>query len=118
MTEKELKELLKNNLNEDFVSNFFVKEKLDEEILEKYVGYFDPLYQFEKIVSEKTPENWWIEFIENEFDIEELWLYTSFFQKLSKEFIERHSNQVDWDYISECQNLSEEFIERYSSKVR
>ena len=94
MTEQEVKELLKNNLKEKFVFNFFKKEKLDESILEKYVGYFDPLYQFEKIVLEKTPENWWIEFVENELDIEDLWYFISRHQNLSESFIERHSDKV------------------------
>ena len=117
MTEKKLSQLLRNNLNKDFVSDFFAKEKLDEDILEKYIGYFDPLYQFEKIVLGEVPEDWWIEFIENEFGIEELWDMISIFQELSEEFIERHSKEVDWYFISIHQELSESFIERYFDKI-
>ena len=117
MTEQEVKELLKNNLNKVFVFRFFKNEKLDEEILEKYVGYFDPLYQFEKIVLEKSPEKWWIEFVENELDIQYLWTCISSNQKLSESFIDRHSKEVDWYFISIYQKLSEEFIEKHSKKV-
>ena len=112
MTEKEVSQLLKFHLNKDFVSNFFVKEKLDEDILEKYVGYFDPLYQFDIIASNKEPEEWWIEFVENKFGIKRLWLYTSSFQKLSELFIKKHSEEVDWCLISKYQELSEGFIEK------
>ena len=35
MIEQEMKELLRNNLNERFVSDFFKNHKLDEYILEK-----------------------------------------------------------------------------------
>ena len=117
MTEKELSQLLKFHLNEDFVSNLFVNEKLDEDILEKYVGYFDEFYRFEKIVCNEVPEDWWIEFIENEFGIEELWYYISKFQDLSEKFIERHFDKIDWNCISEYQKLSEGFIDRHSKKL-
>ena len=117
MTEKKLSQLLRNNLNKDFVSDLFAKEKLDESILEKYIGYFDEFYQFEKIACNEVPEDWWIEFVENEFGIEELWDMISIFQELSEEFIERHSNEVDWYFISIHQELSESFIERYFDKI-
>ena len=94
MTEQEVKELLKNNLKEKFVFNFFKKEKLDESILEKYIGHFDEPYQFEKIVLEKTPENWWIEFVKDNFYVEELWSCISKHQILSESFIEKHSDKV------------------------
>ena len=117
MTEQTVNQLLKFHLNEDFVYDFFKNYKLDEEILEKYVGYFDPLYRFEKIVLEEEPENWWIEFVENEFGIKKLWYMISRFQELSEGFIERHSKKVEWVEISINQNLSESFIERHSDKM-
>ena len=140
MTEEEVSQLLKNNLNEDFVYDFFITNKLDEDILEKYIGYFNLLYQFEKIVLEEEPENWWIEFVEKEINIQYLWNYISCFQKLSENFISRHFNQLncreifinqklsesfiernndkmDWNLISKYQKLSESFIERYLDKV-
>ena len=117
MTEENMKELLKNNLNKNYISKFFEYENLEEEFIERYIGYFDEFYQFEKIVSNEVPENWWIEFIENEFGIEELWSLISVYQKLSEGFIERHSNKVNWYFISSCQKLSEEFIERHSEEV-
>ena len=117
MAEQETDKLLKNNLNKDFVYNFFITNKLDEYILEKYIGYFDEFYQFERIVSNKVPEEWWIEFVENKFGIKELWDIISFSQILSEVFIERHSNEVNWRFISMYQNLSEGFIERHLNKV-
>ena len=140
MKNKKISNLLKNNLNEQFITYFFKNEELDESILEKYIGYFDELYQFERIVSNEVPEDWWIEFVENEFDIQYLWTLISeyqilselfiekhseevnwsaisIYQKLSEGFIERHYKEVDWDYISKYQKLSESFIERYSKKV-
>ena len=140
MTEEEVSQLLKNNLNEDFVYDFFITNKLDEDILEKYIGYFNLLYQFEKIVLEEEPENWWIEFVEKEINIQYLWNYISCFQKLSENFISRNFNQLncreifinqklsesfiernndkmDWNLISKYQKLSESFIERYLDKV-
>ena len=117
MTEEKMKELLKNNLNKNYISKFFEYENLEEEFIERYIGYFDEFYQFEKIVSNEVPENWWIEFIENEFGIEELWSLISVYQKLSEGFIERHSNKVNWYFISSCQKFSEKFIEKHSDKV-
>ena len=117
MTEQEVKELLRNNLNICFISDFFVINKLDESILEKYIGYFDEFYRFEKIVSNEVPEGWWIEFVENELDIEDLWYFISRHQILSESFINKHSNKVNWFFISLCQELSESFIERYIDKV-
>ena len=140
MTEEEVSQLLRNNLNEDFVYDLFITNKLDEDILEKYIGYFNLLYQFEKIVLEEEPENWWIEFVEKEINIQYLWNYISCFQKLSENFISRHFNQLncreifinqklseefiernndkmDWNLISKYQELSESFIERHSDKV-
>ena len=117
MTEQEIKELLKNNLNEYYVYNLFINEKLDESILEKYIGYFDPLCQFEMIVTNKIPESWWIKFVENESVIKKLWDIISTFQKLSEEFIERHFKELNYYSISEYQKLSEEFIEKYSKKL-
>ena len=55
-----------------YISDFFVYNKLDESILEKYIGYFDPLCQFEMIVTNKIPESWWIKFVENESVIKKL----------------------------------------------
>ena len=117
MAEQETDKLLKNNLNKDFVYNFFITNKLDEYILEKYIGYFDEFYQFERIVSNEVPEDWWIEFIEKEADIYLLWCLISVYQILSKSFLEKHSNKLIWDLISEYQNLSEDFIERHANKV-
>jgi hypothetical protein len=45
------------------------------------------------------------------------WVYISMFQKLSEEFIQRNSEEVSWDCISKYQKLSEEFIQRNSDKV-
>ena len=45
------------------------------------------------------------------------WTYISRYQKLSEQFIEKHSKKVNWDCISECQKLSEKFIEKHSDKV-
>ena len=117
MVEQETDKLLKNNLNKDFVYNFFITNKLDEYILEKYIGYFDEFYQFERIVSNEVPEDWWIEFIEKEADIYLLWCLVSDSQDISESFIERHSNKVNWKLISIYQKLSEEFIEKHSKKL-
>jgi hypothetical protein len=38
-------------------------------------------------------------------------------QKLSKEFIEKHQDKIDWDLISQFQKLPEEFIQKYQNKV-
>ena len=117
MNEKEAVEFLKNNLNGEAVEEFFRTEKLSESFLEKYVGYFDELYQFEKISCNEDPEDWWIEFVENKFGIKKLWKMISRFQDLSEEFIERHADEVDWFWISEDQKLSEDFIERHADEV-
>ena len=114
MNKREVKEILKNNLNKYCVYNFFAKEKLDEDILEKYIGYFDEFYQFEKIVSEEVPEDWWIEFIEDKFGIEELWSLISKYQKLPESFIEKHIDKLNFSDISKFQKLSDDFISKYS----
>jgi hypothetical protein len=45
------------------------------------------------------------------------WYCISFYQNLSGEFIEKHSDKVYWELISVKQKLSEEFIERNSDKI-
>lgn len=61
---------------------------------------------------QKTPENWWIEFVkDNKFE-DSLWKIVSSFQDLSEPFIERHFDKVDFDMISKHQKLSEEFKEK------
>ena len=45
------------------------------------------------------------------------WNYISMCQKLSEEFIEKHSAKVNWNLICWYQKLSEEFIEKHSENV-
>ena len=117
MNEKEAVEFLKNNLKGEAVEEFFRTEKLSESFLEKYVGYFDEFYQFENTVLGEMPENWWIDFIENEADIKKLWSFISEYQKLSESFIEKYSKKLSWYSISAHQKLSESFIERHADEV-
>ena len=53
------------------------------------------------------------EFIERHSELVD-WDLISMYQKLSEDFIERHSDLVNWNLISEYQKLSEDFIERHS----
>ena len=55
------------------------------------------------------------EFIEKHSDKLD-WRDISWSQKLSEKFIEKHSNKIDWKEISEYQNLSEEFIKEMKSQ--
>ena len=45
------------------------------------------------------------------------WLNLCTNQKLSEEFIEKHSDKLDWSWILIKQKLSEEFIEKHIDKV-
>ena len=58
------------------------------------------------------PEN----FIEKHSD-EIDWENISSYQKLSEKFIEKHIHKVDWAGISIYQKLSEQFVERHADKV-
>ena len=49
----------------------------------------------------------------SDYDLEVI----SYYQNLSEEFIEKHSDKLDWYYISSQQNLSEEFIRKHIDKI-
>ena len=44
------------------------------------------------------------------------WAASSYHQKLSESFIEKHFDKLDKYYIFKYQNLSEQFIKRYKEK--
>jgi hypothetical protein len=43
--------------------------------------------------------------------------FISQYQNLTEDFIEKHSDEIDWDSIGKYQTLSEEFIEKYQNKL-
>jgi hypothetical protein len=45
------------------------------------------------------------------------WIYISYFQKLSEDFIREFKDKVSWDHISASQKLSEDFIRKFKYKV-
>src|SRR3712207_8452638 len=58
------------------------------------------------------------EFIEKYEDkVDWDWCYISKYQKLPEDFIDKHKNEVNWDWISQYQKLSEEFIDRKSTRL-
>ncbi len=56
------------------------------------------------------------DFIEKHKD-EMNWFWISMYQKLSENFIEQHKNEVDWYCISMNQKLSKQFIEKYKNNL-
>ena len=90
----------------------FLVEALGEVITECYKSVTNKI----KILEEITDiEKFFDDYID---DFEVNWNYISLYQKLSKEFIEKHKNKIDWDRISIYQTLSEEFIEKHYDKVK
>lgn len=45
------------------------------------------------------------------------WGFISYYQILSEKFIEQHKDKIDWECISSSQKLSEKFILKYKDKL-
>jgi len=89
----------------------FRDRKFDEEILDKHSNC--PLDWKHISQYQKLSE----QFIEKHSE-DLYWEFVSYRQKLSETLIEKYSDKVDWSSISEYQKLSEEFIEKHSNKVK
>jgi hypothetical protein len=87
--------------------------KYSEKELEDNILFFDES-DWKKISwSQKLSE----EFIEKHSD-KVYWLWISAYQNLSEAFIEKYSDKVDWIDVSERQKLSEQFIEKHKDKIK
>ena len=103
------------NILDDRASSITVNE------IEKY------FYDILNYITEKNAHTWeknslskypylTEQFIEKHSDWLD-WGFISYYQTLSEKFIEQHKDKIDWYLISERQKLSEKFILKYKNKL-